>query len=396
MQELKTPEVHPTEAVCFWNAVVCMQFYVQERKLNELEAIPLGAFFSLDFVVMGSSVEATQAVATEAGTPAVAVGTPAVVLGTPSLEGTMPAEVHQPDASGDQPKPSEMASPMTPKVDEVTEEDAEAIRAAKRARLDEAETEEVLDDRAAVLKCLHHVQAALEYTARQQKSIQELQAQIQEIGAVAYHGESAQKYSLAVVNAAANNLRNGVWQLTGSKSEEKTTIKTMLQMLVTSAGKSQSALTKIAEAIQNQTQQSKEQHQHFTEVLLQIQGQIADSFSAMRGTAAPAAPTSAAMPVFPPAAPITPTVGATMAETPVAGYGTPMQATVPASMPAPPAPPMPPVNPPQSRATVTLSLRQNDGSIQTRLASPTPYRDERLRGNPSYVYCDDRAYRRLL
>eukprot|EP00435_Cladocopium_sp_Y103_P073961 s101_g46.t1 len=349
---------------------------------------------------MGSSVEGNAALTTEAGAPAVAVGPPATVLGTASLEGTMPegampAEVNQPDATtGDQPKPSEIASPMTPKADEITEEDSEAIRAAKRARLDEAD--EVLDDRAAVLKCLHHVQAAVEYTARQQKSIQELQAQIQEIGAVAYHGESAQKYSLAVVNAAANNLRNGVWQLTGSKSEEKTTIKTMMQMLVTSAGKTQSALTKIAEAIQNQIQQSKEQHQHFAEVLLQIQGQIADSFSAMRGAAAPAAPTSAAMPVFPPTAPITPTVGATMAGTPVAGYGTPMQATVPASMPAPPAPPMPPVTPAPSRVPVTLSLRQNDGSIQTRLASPTPYRDESLRSNPNYVYCDDRAYRRLL
>eukprot|EP00435_Cladocopium_sp_Y103_P073174 s378_g42.t1 len=382
-----------------------MQFYVQERKLNKLEAISPFAFSSLDLFVMGSSVEGNAALTTEAGTPAVPVGAPATVLGTASLEGTMPegtmpAEVNQPDASA---KPSEMASPMTPrspKVDEITEEDAEAIRAAKRARLDEADSEEVLDDRAAVMKCLHHVQAALEYTARQQKSIQELQDQIKEIGAVAYHGESAQKYSLAVVNAAANNLRNGVWQLTGSKSEEKKTIESMLQMLVTNSGKSQSALTKIAEAIQSQNQQSKEQHQHFTEVLLQIQGQIADSFSAMRGTAAPVAPTSAAMPpVFPPAAPITPTVGAvgaTMAGTPVAGYGTPMQATVPASMPALPAPPMPPVTPAPARAPVTLSLRQNDGSIQTRLASPTPYRDESLRSNPNYVYCDDRAYRRLL
>eukprot|EP00435_Cladocopium_sp_Y103_P064448 s1685_g26.t1 len=162
MQELKTPEGHPTEAVCF---LKCSCLYA------ELEAIPPGAFFSLDLVVMGSSVEATQAVAAEAGTPAVAVGTPAVVLGTPPVEGTMPAEVNQPDTSGDQAKLSEGASPMTPKVDEVTEEEAEAIRAAKRAKLDEGETEEDLDEKAAIRKCMHHCQAALEYTARQQKSI---------------------------------------------------------------------------------------------------------------------------------------------------------------------------------------------------------------------------------
>eukprot|EP00435_Cladocopium_sp_Y103_P055101 s1775_g18.t1 len=310
------------------------------------------------------------------------------------VEGEIPAgeaHVNQPEVSGDQAKHFEGVSPMTPKIDEVTEEDAEAIRAAKRARLEsEEEKAEDMHEGEAIRKCMHHCQAALEYVARQQKSIQELQAQILEIGAVAHHTESCQKYSLAVANKAANDLRNGMWQLTGSKPEEKTTVKTMLQMLVTSAGKSQSALTKLAEAIQNQNQQSKDQHQHFADVLLQIHGQIADQFSAMRGSAAPAAPASAAMPGFPPvapAAPITPNVGVPMAETPMTGYAVPA-----APMPARPAPPVAP----RPRATVTLSLHMNDGSIQTRTASPTPYRDERLRSNPNYVICGDGAFRRLL
>eukprot|EP00435_Cladocopium_sp_Y103_P010613 s97_g2.t1 len=247
--------------------------------------------------VMGSTVETSPAVGVEAGTPA-------VVLGAAPVEGEMPAaEAHLNEVSGDQAKHSEGVSPMTPKNEELTEEDAEAIRAAKRAKL-ESEEEKAEDlEVQSIRKCMHHCQAALEYVARQQKSIQELQQQLLEIGAVAHHSESCQKYSLAVVNQAAEHLRNGVWQLTGNKHESKTTVKSMLQQLVTATNKGQAALTKLSENMDTQNKQFQEQFQRFADSILQLQGQMADSYAAARGAPAPSVPAPAPtpMPSFPPA-----------------------------------------------------------------------------------------------
>eukprot|EP00435_Cladocopium_sp_Y103_P055491 s317_g18.t1 len=300
---------------------------------------------------MGSSVETSPAVAVEAGTPA-------VVLGAAPVEGEMPAaEAHLNEVSGDQAKHSEGVSPMTPKNDELDEEAAE--RAAKRAKLElEEEKADTGTDSKSVRTCLEHCQAALEYVARQQKSIQELQAQLLEIGSLAHHSESCQKYSLAVVNKAAENLRNGMWQLTGNKHEEKTTLKNMMQQLVTASNKGHAAFTKLAESI---------------------------------GAPAPSAP--APIPSFPPVALITPTVAAPVAESPLTGYGSAPTAVAAGSVPAPPVPPPMPARP---RATVQLSLRMNDGTVQQRAASPTPYQGDHLRSNPGYALCGDGVYRRLL
>eukprot|EP00435_Cladocopium_sp_Y103_P056897 s3212_g19.t1 len=319
------------EAIQLMHLFLFMQFYVQEKKPNELEAKLRERFpdFSTPcFSVMGSTVETSPAVSgVEAGTPAVVLGAPHAPVAP--VEGEMPATEAHLEVSGDQAKLSEGASPMTPKHEELTEEDAEAIRAAKRAKL-ESEEEKAEDlEKESIRKCLHHCQAALEYVARQQKSIQELQQQLLEIGAVAHHSESCQKYSLA------------------------------------------------------------EHFQRFAESLLQMQTQIADAYAAIRGAPAPAAP--APMPSFPPA-PLTPTVAAPVAETPMTGYGTMPTAVAAAAMPAPPAPPMPA----RPRATVQLSLRMNDGTVQQRTASPTPYHVDHLRTNPGYAICGDGAYRRLL
>eukprot|EP00435_Cladocopium_sp_Y103_P012810 s572_g3.t1 len=347
---------------------------------------------------MGSSAEGNAAlppVTPEANAPVVAA-----VLGAPAPEekaqdAALPSEVNQvplPDSS----KGNELASPLTPpKRDDLNEEeDPDAVRAAKRARIEEIDTE-MLDDRAVVVKCLRYVQSSLEYTARQAQALKQCQKQLKEVGAVAYMGESCQKYSLAAVNAAANNVKSMTWQLTESRSEEKVSCKSLIQQILTNSGKTVGILTKMSEVMQKQAEQSQEQHKHFSEVLLQIQGQIADNFA--RGAAA-ATPNTAAAPLFPPAAP---TFGATMTGVNpigvgVGGYGAPapMQATVPASFPAP-APP-PPASPAPARTPVTIQLRQNDGTIQQRLASPTPYRDESLKNNTNYVFCDDRTYRRLV
>eukprot|EP00435_Cladocopium_sp_Y103_P063519 s1802_g25.t1 len=245
-----------------------MQFYVQERKLKELDAKLWVRFSFSKLVVMGSTVETSPAVGVEAGTPA-------VVIGAPPLEGEMPAaEAHlnQAEVSGDQAKHSEGASPMTPKNDELDEEAAE--RAAKRAKLEsEEEKIEMGADAKSVRSCLEHCQAALEHVARQQKSIQELQAQLLEIRAVAHHSESCQKYSLAVVTKATEHLRNGMWQLTGNKHEEKTTVKNLMQQLVTASNKGHAAVTKLAESMSTQSKQSQEHFQHFADSLLQLQSQ---------------------------------------------------------------------------------------------------------------------------
>eukprot|EP00435_Cladocopium_sp_Y103_P002373 s6437_g1.t1 len=338
---------------------------------------------------MGSSVEGAMPTEQQAV---------ATVLATPTPEGavpeaSLPTEVVNADSKGTEVHPvtSKDAEKNSPGDDLPDENDPDAVRAAKRARIEEIEAEG-MDDREVILKCLRYVQSSLEYTARQAQALKDCQDQLKEVGAVAYMGESAQKYSLAAVNAAANNIKSLTWQMTGSRSEENKSCKSLIQQILTNT-ETVGILTKMSESMQKQAEQSQEQHKHFSEVLLQIQGQIADNFA--RG-AAVATPNTPAAPVFPPAAP---TFGATMtgvSPVGVGGYGAPapMQATVPASFPAP-APP-PPASPAPTRTPVTIQLRQNDGTIQQRFASPTPYRDESLRNNANYVFCDDRTYRRLV
>eukprot|EP00435_Cladocopium_sp_Y103_P003118 s5264_g1.t1 len=99
------------------------------------------------------------------------------------------------------------------------------------------------------------------------------------IAPTANHSERCQRYSLVCVQKAAETLKNGVWQLTGNKHEEKTTLKSMVQQLVTSANNGNAAL--------------------------QLQGQVADAFFAAAQRGAPAPST---IPSFPPVAPVTPGV----------------------------------------------------------------------------------------
>eukprot|EP00435_Cladocopium_sp_Y103_P029423 s3665_g7.t1 len=365
------------------------------KKADSAESSEVHCFRLLSFCTrrlreMGSSVEGAMPTEQQAV---------ATVLATPTAEGAVPeasrpTEVVNADSKGTEvhPDTSKDAEKNSPGEDLPDENDPDAVRAAKKARIEEIE-EQGMDDRELILKCLRYVQSSLEYTARQAQALKECQDQLKEVGAVAYMGESAQKYSLAAVNAAANNVKSMTWQLTGSRSKEKVSCKSLLQQILTNTGKTVGILTKMSESLQKQAEQSQEQQKQFSEVLLQIPGQIADHFA--RGAAA-VTPSTPAAPVFPPSAP---TFGATMtgvSPVGVGGYGAsaPMQATVPASFQAPALPP--PASPAPSRTPVTIQLRQNDGAIQQRLASPTPYRDESLRNNANYVFCDDRTYRRLV
>eukprot|EP00435_Cladocopium_sp_Y103_P030642 s3778_g7.t1 len=315
------------------------------------------------------------------------------------LTSTMP-EGNGPDASRpsevENAEPSESRPETVKKTEEdiPEENDPEKIRAAKKARIAEIE-EEGMDDHEVILQCLRYVQSSLEYTARQAEALKKCQEQLGEIGSTAYHGESCQRYSLAAVTAAAGNVKALTWQMTGSRQEEKVSCKPLIQQLLTNSGKTVGLLSKMEEAMKKQAEQMQEQHKQFSEVLLQIQGQIADHFA--RG-ATPVTPNTASAPVFPPSAPAfeTPVTGVSPVGVGLGSYGAPppMQATVPGSFPTP-APP-PPSSPAPSRSPITLQLRQNDGTILQRLASPTPYRDESLRNNANYVFCDDRTYRRLV
>eukprot|EP00435_Cladocopium_sp_Y103_P000246 s1102_g1.t1 len=141
-----------------------------------------------------------------------AEATPAVEVSVPTATGELAPEgvEQQPELNAVEAaaKRSDGVSPMTPL--EENEEDAEAARAAKRARLgDEEEKEELVVDAKSIRLAVEGIQRALDYVARQQVRIGELQRQILEIGSTANHSESCQKYSLRVVQKAAENLKNG-------------------------------------------------------------------------------------------------------------------------------------------------------------------------------------------
>eukprot|EP00435_Cladocopium_sp_Y103_P002819 s107_g1.t1 len=178
-----------------------------------------------------------------------------------------------------------------------------AVRAAKRARQDmtRAEIEEEgMTDHEVTLKCLRLVQSSLEYTARQAAALKSCQEQLGDVGSLAYHAESCQRYALAAINQSAGHIKAMAWQMTGSRNEEKVSCKSLLQQVLTNSGKTVSLLGKIEEGLKKQGEQMQEQHKQFSEVLLQIQGQIADHVG--RGDT----PNVAPAPAFPPTAPVMP------------------------------------------------------------------------------------------
>eukprot|EP00435_Cladocopium_sp_Y103_P020925 s1865_g5.t1 len=327
---------------------------------------------------MGSSVDASPEVA------------------APSVPtGEMPAETTVTHASGAELEAVEAAkkegeSPISPIEKGKEESDEETEPAAKKARVAEEEDYEV--DAKAIKLCLQGCQRALDYVARQQLTIAELQKQMIECGSVMNHAESCQRYSMVSIQQQGENVKNATWQLTGNKHEAKTTIKSLVQQLVTCTNNQHNSIKKLAESITNQTTQFGESFGRFQECLLQLQGQVADAFAAQKA----AAPSN-----FPPMAPTTPSPP----KRKVPGYGSmPASVAAPAMMAganiqqtgAPPAPPPRVMAAPQPRAPIQLSLKMTDGTVKSRTASPTPHYDDRLKYNQSCALCGDGAYRRLL
>eukprot|EP00435_Cladocopium_sp_Y103_P005077 s2315_g1.t1 len=282
-------------------------------------------------------------------------------------------------------------SPMSP-VEKGKESGGEETEPApKKARVEE----EYEVDAKAIKLCIEGCQRALDYVAREQLTITELQKQMIECGSVMNHADSCQRYAMASMQRQGENVKNATWQLTGNKNEAKTTIKSLVQQLLTCANSQNNALKKLAESITNQTTQFGESFGRFQESLLLLQGQVADAFAAQK-----AAPLN-----LPQMTPTTPGP----AEGLLPGYGSmPASVAAPAMMTgnvaganvqqpgAPPAPPPKTMAAPQQRAPIHLSLRMTDGTVLSRTASPTPHFDERLKYNQSYALCGDGAYRRLL
>eukprot|EP00435_Cladocopium_sp_Y103_P005129 s5234_g1.t1 len=155
------------------------------------------------------------------------------------------------------------------------------------------------------------------------------------------------------------------------------------------------------------------------ELLLALQGQVADAFSRMTSSAT-AAPPMGGTPVTPMGGtPVTPMGGTSvppMGGTPVTPMGgapmvmtaSAMGATAPSFPPQPPGatagsmgthhvpPPPAPVPVAPGRSNIFIQVRSPDGQVMQRAASPTRYVDEVYRTNPSYLWCDDGCFRRLL
>eukprot|EP00435_Cladocopium_sp_Y103_P060976 s463_g22.t1 len=274
----------------------------------------------------------------------------------------------------------------------------ELERAAKRQRMTPSEVaNEGIPDTDLVLKMMRLCQSSLEYTARQSKALQEVQTQLGETASLAFHSESCMRYALSAINQCAGHVKGVHWQLTGGRSAEHTSCKSLLQNIASATGKMEKAMGKLVESIDKQNTQAAERDKQFGDVLLALQGQVADAFA--RGSGTNPAPSGT---------PVTPMGGTPMGGAPMGMSASAMRtaaaafppqapgATVGAMgtsyVPPPPAPaPAVPV-----RNNIFLQVRSPDGHVVQRAASPTRYVDEGLRSNPSYLWCDDQCFRRLL
>eukprot|EP00435_Cladocopium_sp_Y103_P009584 s2757_g2.t1 len=165
------------------------------------------------------------------------------------------------------------------------------------------------------------------------------------------------------------------WQLTGGRSAEHVSCKSLLQQLATNTGKLNTSMAKLVENLEKQGVQAAERDKQFSDVLLALQGQIADAYA--RGSGPGTAPAGtpmtpvgvasvgmgsvgAAASAFPPPAPVLP-CGATVGS--MGGSYVPPPPTSPAPAPAPASVPV--------RNPIVLQVRQPDGSVVQRQASPT-------------------------
>eukprot|EP00435_Cladocopium_sp_Y103_P004280 s235_g1.t1 len=339
------------------------------------------------------------------GLPAIPVLTPLAPVVKAATDAAEAKEAEAPEPSSSKPdgdgedQGTEMKYPEGLTVNEAMELE----RDSKRQRMTPSEVAaEGMPDTELTLKMLRLCQSSLEYTARQSKALQEVQNQLGETASLAFHSESCMRYALAAINQSAGHVKGMHWQLTGGRSAEHTSCKSLLQNIASATGKMEKAMGKLVETIDKQNTQAAERDKQFGDVLLALQGQVADAYARGSGMGG-AAPAHAGTPVtpvggaqvgmssvgvaaaaaFPPQAPPVLPCGATMG-TMGGSYVPP-----PPAHPAPSAPTVP-------RTPIVVQVRQPDGNVVQRQASPTRHVDDALRSNPSYIWCDDNCFRRLL
>eukprot|EP00435_Cladocopium_sp_Y103_P003697 s2767_g1.t1 len=164
------------------------------------------------------------------------------------------------------------------------------------------------------------------------------------------------------------------------------------------------SLSKMLDAIKQQNTQSAEQSKQMGEVIIGLQAQVADAFSKMSSVAPAAAPVGVTpttpmggAPAFAASAmgataPSSQAMGAAAPPFPPPNPGVTAGSMGASHVPPPPAPM--PVAP--GRSNILIQVRSPDGQAIQRAASPTRYVDEVYRNHPSFLWCDDGCFRRLI
>eukprot|EP00435_Cladocopium_sp_Y103_P047912 s1998_g14.t1 len=419
MRELKLPEDHSPAlgavrlCTCFFMLLISMLKAEKEKNRREL---CFRSFFAV-CGKMGSAADGEMPSETVVETPMTPVAPlppmpPLTPLAPVIAAAVATAEAPEPSSSKPETEEQEAEGKFGPDGLTVTEA-LETEREAKRPR-----------------------------QMTQAEALKAVQEQLGETASLAYHSESCQRYALAAINASAGHIKGMAWQLTGSRNEERVSklllpgILTMLfdRILDTSGAEVeeegmsdhditmkclrlvQSSLEYTArqaaalKAVQEQLGETaslayhSESCQRYALAAINASaGQIADGYA--RGTVptgTPITPTTSAAPVgaasvFPPPAPVMPGYAASVSggsPAGIGGYVGPVSGSYGAPAPAPPPPTSP--APAPGRNPIMLQLRQADGSILQRQASPTRYLDDSLRSNAGFVWCDDHSYRRLI
>eukprot|EP00435_Cladocopium_sp_Y103_P013228 s5343_g3.t1 len=335
--------------------------------------------------------------------PSMPALTPLAPVIAPAVATAEAKEAEAPEPSSSKPDTEEQETEGKFPESLTVNEAVETERESKRPRLTPAEVEaEGMPDADLSLKMLRLCQSSLEYTARQSKALQAVQEQLGETASLAFHSESCMRYALAAINQSSGHIKGMHWQLTGGRSSEHVSCKSLLQQLATNTGKLQTSMGKLVETLEKQGVQASERDKQFSDVLLALQGQMADAYARGSGTGSapagtPLTPTvgvasmgmgsvGAAAAAFPPQAPPVLPCGATIGT--MAGSYVPPPPANPAPAPAPAVP--------AARNPIVLQVRQPDGNVVQPQASPTRHFDDALRSNSGYMWCDDNCFRRLM
>eukprot|EP00435_Cladocopium_sp_Y103_P022466 s4097_g5.t1 len=273
---------------------------------------------------------------------------------------------------------------------------AAELSAAKRRKLTAEEVSDTgMPDSDLIVQLIRLCQSSLEYTSRQSKSLAEIQSQLGETSQLAFHSESCARYCLSAINQASGNLKSVSWQLSGGRQSEHQSCKSLLQSMSGSLTNVEKSLNQMVAAINKQTSQAADQQKQLSDAIVGMQAQIADAFAKL----ASGVPGVASGVQGAPTAVGGMTLTTPMGTLPVTSIGAPaFGASAMSTSQVPPPPPQAPSPMPVApgRAPIMIQVRSPDGQAIQRAASPTRYVDDVYRSHPSFLWCDDGCYRRLV